>query len=395
MASPSEVPPPAFSRRTAAEAVGVIGRGQGGLETALLERDDADVHAARLGADERQRRLLRGAQAAGRHVGRGHAARDVHGQDDGAGGPRHRDGRRRARHGDREHGEAADGEPHAPEAGPAAPGAAPRPPAATPAATPAAARAAARRRVPATAAQARPAATSRPTARRTGSAKLTRACAWCSRRPSMSARARSASVPMRWTGTPARRMPAARRASRSPTPARSRARSSGSDESMTSCSPVSASSTTTRPTSGSSSSAVSVTRRATTSWRGTRRSSDRSQSPSPMKSEMTTIRARRLASLATASSIAARSVVLPRLARAAGISGPGELGGDAERVPAAGAWRHGAHRPGVVAAARRRGCRPGRTTGRAPGPARRARRPCRAPAAPPSWTPTGRAPATR
>ena len=37
-------------------------------------------------------------------------------------------------------------------------------------------------------------------------------------------------------GHPRRRIPAARRASRSPTPARSRARSSGSDESMTSCS---------------------------------------------------------------------------------------------------------------------------------------------------------------
>ena len=87
-------------------------------------------------------------------------------------------------------------------------------------ATPAEARAAARRRATATAAHARPAATSRPTARRAGLARLMRACAgrWVLATTSMSAVARSASVPMRWMGTPARRIPAARRASRPSTP---------------------------------------------------------------------------------------------------------------------------------------------------------------------------------
>ena len=101
----------------------MVGGRQGGLETALLERDDADVDFVRLGADERQRCLLRGGKTAGRHVGGGHAARDVHGEDDGAGGTGHRDGRRRAGHGDREHGDAGDGEPDTPEPGAASPGA--------------------------------------------------------------------------------------------------------------------------------------------------------------------------------------------------------------------------------------------------------------------------------
>ena len=92
----------------------MIGSRQGGLEAALLERDYADVHTVRLGVDKRQRRLFRGVKTAGRYVGGGHAARDVHGEDDGARGVGYRDGRRRTGDGDREHGDAGDGEPHAP-----------------------------------------------------------------------------------------------------------------------------------------------------------------------------------------------------------------------------------------------------------------------------------------
>ena len=74
MASPSDVPPPAAQPADRGRGGRVIGGRQRGLEAALLERDDADVHAVRLRVDERQRRLSSRRQAAGRHVGRGHAA---------------------------------------------------------------------------------------------------------------------------------------------------------------------------------------------------------------------------------------------------------------------------------------------------------------------------------
>ena len=99
------------------------------------------------------------------------------------------------------------------------------------------------------------------------------------RRPRRARSTRSRSVSMRCNGTFARRMVCASAVSRSSTPARYRARNSGSLESTISCSPVSASSTTIRPASGNSSSLASMTRNATTSWRCTSRSSCLSQSP--------------------------------------------------------------------------------------------------------------------
>src|SRR5215468_1457290 len=98
---------------------GVVGAGPRGRDRALLERDHADVHAVRLGLDERPGRPLRGGQPGGGDVSGAHAARDVHGQDDGAGGAGHRDGSGRARRGDRKYGDARDGEPHTGLPGPA------------------------------------------------------------------------------------------------------------------------------------------------------------------------------------------------------------------------------------------------------------------------------------
>src|SRR5215470_10105254 len=90
---------------------GVVGARPRGREPALLEGDDADIHAVRLGLDERPGRLLCGRQPGRGDVAGSHAARDVHGEDDGAGGAGHREGCRGARHGDREYRDAGDGEP--------------------------------------------------------------------------------------------------------------------------------------------------------------------------------------------------------------------------------------------------------------------------------------------
>ena len=126
----------------------------------------------------------------------------------------YRDGRGRAGHGDREHGDAGDGEPHAPE-----PGAAARDPAPD------------GRRDPGRGEGRGPPPRDGDRGPRQGDgdeqadgeergvgeahARLRRSVLATT---SMSAVARSSSVPMRWMGTPARRIPAARRASRSSTP---------------------------------------------------------------------------------------------------------------------------------------------------------------------------------
>ena len=220
----------------------VIGGRDRGLEAALLERDHADVHAGRLRVDERLRRLSwrrssrLGATSVAAMLPETSMARmtvplacDTGTDTDGPATAT-----------------ASTAMPAMVQPEPGRPGRA----CGAGGATPAAASAAARRRATTTAAHARATATSRPTASSTGSAKVMRACAWCSRRP------RSAP----WPGPAScrcgarHRRPGAfprrggRRAPR--TPARSRARSSGSPESTTSCSPVSASSTTTRPAVG-------------------------------------------------------------------------------------------------------------------------------------------------
>ena len=95
---------------------------------------------------------------------------------------------------------------------PGRPGAARRP---ATAATPAAARAAARRRATATAAQRQGRGDEQADGEQSGVGEAHARLRWVLATTSMSAVARSASVPMRWMGTPARRIPAARRASRS------------------------------------------------------------------------------------------------------------------------------------------------------------------------------------
>ena len=75
--------------------------GLGGLGVSRTLQSIVDAEFAAAGAPRR-------------YVGGGHAARDVHGQDDGARGVGRRDGRRRTGDGDREHGSAGDGEPDAP-----------------------------------------------------------------------------------------------------------------------------------------------------------------------------------------------------------------------------------------------------------------------------------------
>ena len=66
------------------------------------ERDDPDLGARTLALDERRRRGLRGEQSVGRDVGRAHAPRHVHREDDGRLAGRQADDVHRPGHGDRE-----------------------------------------------------------------------------------------------------------------------------------------------------------------------------------------------------------------------------------------------------------------------------------------------------
>ena len=104
---------------------------------------------------------------------------------------------------------------------------------------------------------------------------------------------RSSAVETSQMSTPARRVAARSSASRCSPASLSRDRKSSSLESTTSCSPVSASSTTTSPASGSSYSRGSTSRIATTSCRSLSRSRGRSHPGAVMKSETRTTRERR------------------------------------------------------------------------------------------------------
>src|SRR5215831_8024262 len=175
---------------------GVVGARPRGRERALLEGDDADIHAVRLGLDERPGRPLRGCQPGGGDVSGTHAARDVHGEDDGAGGAGHGDGCGGARRGDREYRDAGDGEPHT-----GLPGAA-------------------RRRDSGRGQGGGPApregggspgedcGDEQPKDEQGGGGEAHARLRWVRATTSTSEAARSSAVLMRWMGTPARRMPA-------------------------------------------------------------------------------------------------------------------------------------------------------------------------------------------
>ena len=312
--------------------LGVAAYGPVGDECALLEGDDADADAARLGRDERPRRSLRGRQPVWGNVLGAHAVGHVHGEDDGAGRAGHRERCRRPGYSDREHRDARDRQPHPGLRGAARPGDAGR----------------GQRRGPTAGDGDGAAAQGHGDEQADGEQ---RGRGECHARRAMSSvddlDERVGEVIIGADAVQGHPGPAhagvdtgVALASARPE-ARPQQRVAGVDDELL---PVSASSTTIRPASGSSSSAVSMTRRAATSWRGVSRSKERSQSPAPMKSETATMRLRRRASRATASSMAARSVVRPRWASAVRASSAPMR----RTCQAARTGRHHAHHPGVV-----------------------------------------------
>ena len=219
-----------------------------------------------------------------------------------------------------------------------------------PAATPPAARAAARRRAAATAAQRQARGDEQADGQENGVGEAHARLRWVLATTSMSAVARSASVPMRWMGTPARRIPAARPASRSSTPARSRARSSGSlgvdDELLSGLGVldddkadvgqfviggvddaqgdhlVAWHQAQQRPAPVAVADEVGDDH-------------DQGASPGELGDRVEHRREVGRAAVLTSTGVASAA-------------GPGELGADAQRVSAPGAWRHGTHDSGVV-----------------------------------------------